>query len=180
MTSESSKNDQSFNESELQDIMSEIESLEQEVSSHPESSDEKTTDSPVEEAEASIEQELQELESETTEDVSSDDKEERAIDFDESELEDLEKDNVVPLNRDREQPPMSLNATGEMNLNMNFQVGGAVATISVDDSTGVAIKLNGVHVTIHPEDGCKLKLDNGLEFSMPLDELTKNHQKKAA
>lgn len=157
--------DQGFNESELADIMKEIEGLEQDFKSDPESS--MTDVSNLSEAE-SLQAELskedsfaeqkhfketslqQDIDSEISSAIESADSVETA---DSVSLEG-DEDNVVSLSKEREMRKSSLSAaegpmqmsfdvSGSMNLKMTFTVNGKTIDLIVDGSDGLSIALPG-------------------------------------
>lgn len=129
--------DQSFNDDELQDIMSEIENLEKEF----------VEDEAPEETVAK----------EVVEDVVV------------AESEPVVEENVVPISKQASSPSheggnVDFNGSGSMNFNLNFNVGGEVCSVDIND--GLEVKVSGVSFSVK-DDGCEILLDNGMKFSVP-------------
>ncbi len=221
--------DQNFNQSELEDIMNEIEELEKEVVSETSSEMDSAQDSdgPLEVSgqaeeiaasiaevtskapeehqqkeeakqglqssiDAELEQAMQSSESsESPVDVSAEEgqtyeedselEEEPAIEFDESELEALECDledspeesNVVQLKKDSSSTSVpgsevELSARGQMGLHLNFHLGEDLASLDIDQEEGLTIEMSGFTLHLHPESGCRVELEGGIQFTVPI------------
>ena len=198
--------DQNFNDAELQDIMNEIESLEkefieQEASEEPaaqtetdivqastsEESEMTSSDSVEATTEESPEASFDESESEET---SMDrDTEFSDEDFDESPAMEegtveAEADNVVSMESRRSTThtaptgEMSFSGHGQMDFNMNFQLGSQEASLSVQDGK-LVVSVAGVELALS-EEGCDVEMAGGVRFSVPLDGQSKSSSKKAA
>jgi hypothetical protein len=63
---------------------------------------------------------------------------------------------------------VDFNATGSMDLNINFNVAGETANLKVEDG-GLSLHMNGVKLTISEETGCSVEMEGGVQFSIPLD-----------
>lgn len=64
---------------------------------------------------------------------------------------------------------IDFNAAGSMDLNINFNVAGQTANLKVENG-GLSLHMNGVQLTISEETGCSVKMEGGVQFSIPLDE----------
>ncbi|MFA6238272.1 MAG: hypothetical protein WC635_13145 [Bacteriovorax sp.] len=146
---ESVEAEKNFNESELQDIMAEIESLEKEFEEEV-VAEEVTT-------KASIKEEK---------------------------LKPVTGPTILPF--DKKQPTIrsgseiSFQANGQMNLNLEFKIGDEVATLSVDPVKGLIVTMSGVELCINQEEGCKVVMENGMNFTIPLTSSASNLKKKSA
>lgn len=180
MSDESKKQDQAeldqgFNDAELQDIMSEIESLEQEftegVSAEVDVADDEDLDSEMMEACAE-----DEIESEEDEEMF-------------AELEDLDEDSepvfaeVTPLASKPPKSsspaaacPMSFSAQGQMEMKMTFAVGDEQVEVWTN-AEGLNLTMNGVTVQISEQEGCVIEWPGGMKFTLPHS--SKAHKKAA-
>ena len=160
-----------FNDDELADIMNEIESLEQEFSE-----DDGPTEDPVVASAASDESE-QEDDSQQVDDAQSfaeevDAETQEVLD----ELSDMPVENVVPMSQqssaaDREvhhsrsvhsapttsgaETSMNFSVSGEMTVNLSFQVGNEIVSLSVSEDEGLVIQMN-----------------NGVTLSLPIGDVS--------
>lgn len=167
--SDDNNNEQGFNEDELQDIMSEIESLEKEYveeSSAPLSEEEAL--------QASIDKEIEELNSLDVVDEPSEEFEEES--------------NVVsmvtssPAVKDEgtySGSPVEFTANGDMNLSMNFSVGNSTATLVVNKDRGLSVQMEGVNLEI-TDEGCTVELAGGVKFTVPLTTSSSELNKKVS
>lgn len=73
--------------------------------------------------------------------------------------------------------PVSMSATGQMCIDLKFQVGDEEAVVKVSQS-GVTVCLSGVEMTIDQTQGCTVEMAGGIKFNVPLHSL--NSAKKAA
>lgn len=195
--------EQGFNDAELQDIMNEIESLEKEFVSPDEESESQdlhlSEDTPhAEEIEKTdlqraIDEEMQSIETQASlgeieesmidldESVDSSEDEFSDSDFDD-EGDTLMPESSAPVSPIRPSPmtsvpsQMEFSASGQMDLNLSFQVAQHIASLTVADSC-LKVELNGVTIHIDGEEGCKIELAGGGTFSFPLQGLS---AKKAA
>lgn len=196
--------EQSFNDAELQDIMNEIESLEKEFveeegaavvaeeSSAPEEvaaeADEvvaEDDDDLVQEAEtfetesSTIEEEVDEPAS-IVEEIAAEVEEELAA---EASTEDHHTDNVVAMPTAKAtqhksgEGYMQFSGQGEMDMQLNFQLGSETATVSIKDG-GLTVTLSGVELNLS-ENGCEVNMEGGVKFSVPLTG-SQSQGKKAA
>jgi hypothetical protein len=162
-----------FNESELQDIMAEIESLEQEfVTDEAEPVVAKT------QLQEAIEKEL-----EMSQDVSPEVKEEiiapaSVLNFGKK-VETAAPVKTAPVTTSKSSE-ISFAANGQMNLNLSFKVGEETATLTVDPVLGLIVTMKGVELSINELDGCKVTMENGVNFTIPLTAGSSTSKKKAA
>ncbi len=216
--------EQGFNDSELLDIMQEIESLEREFASSDEVAesedlsiaadnvkktslqdeiDQELAASPeVAEADEIAEVEEQAGAEQEVAQASDSEEEQAAESFEEESFEELDQaeremeeeqcasDNVVSMtpkaapapkytsSTSHSSAPMSFSAEGSMNLNLEFTLGGSIASLHVQGDEGVTFQMEGVTLTLHPEHGAQVTMANGVKFSVPLS--TPNAAKKAA
>lgn len=199
--------EQGFNDSELLDIMQEIESLEREFASSDEEPksgedlsiaadevkktnlqdeiDQELAASP-EVSEESTEPQEDSIEEDSFEELDQAEAEMEAESAHESEPE-VEDNNVVsmtpksvpaPAPSTHTSAPMSFSAEGSMNLNLEFTLGDAIASLHVHGQEGVTFEMEGVTLTLHPEHGAQVTMANGVKFTVPLS--SPNAAKKAA
>ncbi len=184
-TSENTVESQSFNESELEDIMAEIESLE---------SDFETSEVEAEKVELKVNSlevgktDLQkEIENEIEASLASVESIEEVETFSEAELEEINTDieNVIPFQKQEpvsvtQVAPVSFSANGMMNLSLCFNVGSETAKLEIDQSGNLVIKMSGVELCISEKIGCTVKMENGVNFNIPLTNAGATSTKKAA
>lgn len=162
----------------------------------PETIQEEVTLDPV----ADIESEIADIESESTEvadaDFSSEleDEIDAVLDVETEEVkiepEMIHEDNVVAFEPRAVSPvsdssvgegsQMDFNASGTMNLNLNFAIGGQTANLVVSQEAGLSVTLNGVELHINEESGCSVELPGGIKFSIPLTDTAVDSKKNAA
>lgn len=168
--SDDNSNEQGFNEDELQDIMSEIESLEKEYVE-----DSGAPPSEEEALQASIDKEIEELNSLEVVDEPS-----------EEEFE--EESNVVSMVTSSAATndegtysgsPVEFTANGDMNLSMNFSIGNSTATLVVNKDSGLSVQMEGVNLEI-TDEGCTVELAGGVKFTVPLTTSSSELNKKAS
>jgi hypothetical protein len=188
-----SPEEQGFNDSELQDIMQEIESLEKEFGGdspdvvaespavEPEGDDKQDDRTDLQKA---IDKEVEDLEMETNtneakksvdepENKHSDDEEDV---FDESDFNEETHAKVTPISNHSHREEMQLKASGPMSLELNFPVGEQNANFKVLPQ-GFEVELNGIVVHVDDKKGCHISMPGGAEFSLPLEH---NKVKKAS
>ncbi|MCK5073136.1 MAG: hypothetical protein KAQ98_06885 [Bacteriovoracaceae bacterium] len=194
--------DQNFNDSELEDIMSEIESLEKEFvedGSEEHSEDLKVDSSEITENElqADVDQEMQEGAKETLredvqfEEVQFEEVQEPTVEksdpeatevFVDDPVQEIQEeptstvvDNVVPIQKEQQkathsvqsvshdaQTEMNFSVSGQMNLKLNFTVGG-----------------QEIHLVVNEQEGFAIELGHGIRFSVPLDSAGTEKVRKA-
>jgi hypothetical protein len=173
-TTEDTTEEAVFNEAELEDIMAEIDSLEQDFGTD--------TTNVVAETPQAEDPVIVVPVAAATEDVL----EESTI----AQTEYIEPTKVLPF--DKKVAPMttptitntqsnvSLSAQGSMTLNLAFKIGEEQATLVVDQEKGLLVSFSGVELCFHAEDGCTLKMANGLSLTIPVQDKTATTTKKAA
>jgi hypothetical protein len=75
---------------------------------------------------------------------------------------------------------ISFSANGQMNLNLSFKVGNETATLTVEPGLGIFISMKGVELCLSEVDGCKVTMENGVNFTIPLTTGVTASKKKAA
>ncbi len=184
-----------FNESELQDIMAEIESLEKDFESEPVDA---CAETPVKKTQLQeeIEREIamsQEVSEEVKEELIAhvDTEVETEIYTEEPKILSFEKKSepivtpVAPVatqsaTHSMKSSEISFAAQGQMNLNLSFKVGEETATLSVDPVLGLTVTMKGVELCISEGEGCKVTMENGVNFTIPLTTSHSTSKKKAA
>ncbi|MCO4794094.1 MAG: hypothetical protein KC493_10295 [Bacteriovoracaceae bacterium] len=186
--SDDNQNDQSFNEEELQDIMSEIEDLEKEYvedgasSAKVEDDLQATIDKEIEDLNA-LEAEIEAEENVATEEAT-------PAEATSAEATSTTEDNVVSIVKEKpvtsqsddgtfSGAPVEFTANGDMNLSMNFTVGESTATLMVSKERGLCVQMDGVNLEI-AEDGCTVELAGGVKFTVPLTTSGSELNKKAS
>ncbi len=176
-----------FNESELQDIMAEIESLEKDFETAP-----AEEEAIVEIAKTSLQDEIErELEmSLKSGEVSAEEAQASIV----SEvvaapiaapsaptvLAFEKKSTPAPISTASKSSEISFEATGSMNLNLGFKIGDETAKLSIDPLKGMTVTMNGVELCINQESGCTVTMENGVTFTIPLTSTDSATKKKAA
>ncbi len=160
-----------FNESELHDIMSEIDDLEKEFEAEdlPMSLQEKI------DAELAMElEEHQAIEEEEEED------QDEAFVHAKAKVMTFEK--TLPKNSSTVESKSEVNfqAQGQMSLNLDFKIGRETAKLVIDPIKGMIITLSGVELCISEDSGCTVEMDNGTKFTIPLSSQTNSLKKKSA
>ena len=196
--------EQSFNDAELQDIMNEIESLEKEFVEEEGTAQTKSVEASQVDEEApapendsdgdeisaeSDESLLQEAESLESEEVQAEAEEVQAeVEEETSPIAEVEEEtnNVVamPIAQTPATQPtsngegyMQFSGQGEMDMQLNFQLGSETATVNIKDG-GLTVTLAGVQLNLS-EDGCEVNMEGGVKFSVPLTG-KQTQEKKAA
>jgi hypothetical protein len=157
--------DNNFNETELQDIMAEFESLENEFETTPvlksaDLQDEIDRELAMAEAmsepvvEATIEPTILAFEKKSTPTVSN--------------------------SSSSSNSEISFEAHGQMNLNLVFKIGEENAKLVIDPVRGLIITMSGVELCINQEDGCKVTMDTGVKFTIPMNTYESSSKKKSA
>ena len=149
-----------FNESELQDIMSEIDDLEKEfeIDEHPMSLQDKI------DAELAIE--LEEFKEEAV--------------HAKAKVMTFEKATPLSPSTIGSKSGVSFQATGQMSLNLDFMIGQETAKLVIDPIKGMIITLSGVELCINEDSGCTVEMDNGMKFTIPLSSQANSLKKKSA
>lgn len=143
---------QGFNESELSDIISEIENLEKEFESEQKM--------PINTSPVSVVSQLED-------------------DYDSMDEESAE---VIPFSKSTATPSseISFEAHGQMNLNLGFKIGEETAQLTIDPVRGLCVKMNGVELVISDSDGCMVTMESGVKFTIPLTTSSSALKKKTA
>ncbi|WP_372654978.1 hypothetical protein [Halobacteriovorax sp.] len=179
--------EQSFNDSELQDIMSEIESLEKEFVEEGERSPEELAIVSADKTDLQSEID-KEVESMSNEMSSEDDSfADEVINEVEDEVEPMaEVDNVVTLPTSEKKSvsshgaAMDFSAAGTMDFSLNFNIGTEAATLKVDGDKGLCVEMGGVLIEITQESGCTVTMEGGVNFNIPLTTSANVAKKKAS
>lgn len=178
--------DSNFNESELQDIMAEIEGFEEEseennktaakpeVIVHTRSKNNAQKSNVVainavdqvkkpnlqNEIDAELEMSLGEI------------KKEKTI------IAQIEK--TAPHLKTTASSEISFEAHGQMSLNLGFKIGDHEAQLVIDPVKGLTVSLSGVELCLNLEEGCKVTMLNGVKFTIPLTSPETSLKKKSA
>jgi hypothetical protein len=189
--------DQSFNDSELQEIMSEIENLEKEFDENETTLSGSTVvdhvQSELDEDEYSGSSSSAEMVDEF-EDYSSSTMESTPVE--EAKVISIAKTPVAPVSTytapvapaaapvmnttSSKAPEISFEASGQMNLNLGFKIGQETAKLTVDPVKGLCITMNGVELVISETEGCQVTMESGVRFTIPLTSQASASKKKSA
>ncbi len=178
--SASLEDDKNFNESELEDIMSEIESLEKDFDS---GSDAILTRNPLQDE---VEKELAESmafaeeTTESTESAVAESPKTQLLAFDKPKVAARTIAAPATTSATSSASGVSFSAQGSMALSLDFKIGEESAKLTIDPIAGLTVTLSGVELVINETDGCHVTMDNGMKFTIPLSSLEKTHKKKAA
>lgn len=193
MSEDNNNQDSSFNEEELQDIMNEIENLEKDFAEEHSPGEESLVEdvTPTNDLQDTIDAEIAELNAIT--DIAESEQEEvvEGTVVEEPMAEETNVVNLVQPEPTTSAPsvtnagtftgaPVEFNCNGEMNVNMNFTVGGQTATLVVDKDQGLTVQLEGVSINISEGHGCSLELPGGIKFTVPLTAEGASATKKAS
>lgn len=169
---DSSDAEKNFNESELQDIMAEIENLEKEY----ETVEVKAAVAPIQ---APTKQNDLQNEIDREIEMSMIEKEEADLDMVAPKVLSFEKKSTstaMPATSSE----ISFEAHGQMNLNLGFKIGDENAQLTIDPVKGLIVTMKGVELCINREEGCKVTMENGVKFTIPLTSAESNLKKKSA
>jgi hypothetical protein len=181
--------EQSFNDSELQEIMSEIESLEKEFDENETSL---TASKVIDHVQGEIdEDEYISHNSEVTADEFSDYVASAPVE--EAKVISISKTTSAPVATHitptttasstattSQAPEISFEACGQMSLNLGFKIGSETAKLTVDPTKGLCITMNGVELLISESEGCKVTMESGVKFTIPLTSEASASKKKSA
>jgi hypothetical protein len=166
-----------FNESELHDIMSEIEDLEKEF---------EAVDVPMtlqEQIDAELAMGLEEATSEVSTVVET----APVVEVVETKAQVLAFEKVAPVavvtpttTSTNTSSGVSFAAHGQMSLNLDFMVGQETAKLTVDPVKGLVVTLSGVELCISEDSGCTVSMENGMKFTIPLTSSANSTKKKSA
>lgn len=170
--------DKNFNDSELQDIMAEIEDLEKEFVSEETPSGM----SLQEKIDAELAMELAEVEEEElmeeTETEASTAPVAEVLNFEKSAP--ATAKTIAPVTPTSSTSEVAFSAHGSMALNLDFKVGTESAKLTIDPVKGLIVTLSGVELCISEDSGCTVSMENGMKFTIPLSSQNNSHKKKAA
>ncbi|MBC7537831.1 MAG: hypothetical protein H7281_03360 [Bacteriovorax sp.] len=168
--------EKNFNESELQDIMAEIESLEKEFET------DEVKASPLKPVKVAKQTDLQdEIDRELETSMASRD-EKTSFEATPKVLSFEKKSPITsaPASTACSSSEISFAAHGQMNLNLDFKVGEETARLSIDPVKGLIVTMSGVELCINQEDGCKVTMESGVKFTIPLTSSESALKKKSA
>jgi hypothetical protein len=77
-------------------------------------------------------------------------------------------------------PEISFEAQGQMSLNLGFKIGDESAKLTIDPVKGLIVVMSGVELCINEIDGCKVTMDSGVKFVIPLTTADSANKKKSA
>jgi hypothetical protein len=171
--------EKNFNESELENIIAEIETLEKEFEADALLKSKLNSENEMANLQNEIDHEM-----EMTLITQSIDKEEESVSSKKS-------SKVLPFgkksslsypseNGEAGVGEISFEAKGQMNLNLGFKIGEETAQLSIDPVKGLIVTLRGVELCINQEDGCKVTMDSGVNFTIPLTSSLSAMKKKSA
>lgn len=180
-----------FNESELHDIMSEIEDLEKEFEAEvvPMTLQEKIdAELAMELEEAASEavaeaSPMAEMEAEVEAEVEVETFVEPVAEVVETKAQVLAFEKVAPVTVAapvNTSSGVSFAAHGQMNLNLDFMVGQETAKLTIDPVKGLTVTLSGVELCISEDSGCTVSMENGMKFNIPLTSSANSTKKKSA
>jgi hypothetical protein len=167
-----SDDDKNFNETELQDIMSEIENLEKEFDT-TESDGPETHMSLQEQIDAELAMELEAAAIKEAEEM----EEESVASVIKPQVMSFDKPVPTQIPKGSE---VSFAAHGQMSFNLDFKVGSDTAKLVVDPVKGLMISVAGVEFCINEDSGCTVSMENGMKFTIPLSSHVNSVKKKAA
>ena len=177
LNEDNSSEEANFNESELHEIMSEIDDLEKEF----EDETKESTMSLQEKIDAELSMELEELN--TVEVIEPETQNTGENDFQASKAKTkvIAFEKIAPFSPSTE-PSSTVNfqAHGQMSLNLDFKVGQESANLVIDPIMGLIITISGVEICINEDSGCTVEMDNGMKFTIPLSSQTNSLKKKSA
>ncbi|RPJ73546.1 MAG: hypothetical protein EHM20_12070 [Alphaproteobacteria bacterium] len=75
---------------------------------------------------------------------------------------------------------ISFEAQGQMSLNLGFKIGEESARLVIDPVKGLVVTMSGVELCINQEEGCKVTMESGVKFSIPLSNSEASSKKKSA
>lgn len=169
--------DKNFNDSELQDIMSEIENLEKEF---------ETSDVDGAETHMTLQEQIDaELAMEIEAAAIKEEAEAEEMEAEIQNVASVIKPQIMPFEKPvSAQIPkgseVSFAAHGQMSFNLDFKVGSDTAKLIVDPVKGLMITVAGVELCINEDSGCTVSMENGMKFTIPLSSQVNSVKKKAA
>lgn len=167
--------EKNFNESELQDIMAEIESLEKEFDTEEVKAASPVIEEPVKKTDlqSAIDNEFER----TTHEVQQVQTKAapKVLAFDKK---------ATTYGRPATSPllssEISFEALGHMSLNIAFKIGEEKAILKVDPEKGLMVTMAGVELCINEEEGCLVTMESGVKFTIPLTSRAASPKKKSA
>lgn len=160
--------EKNFNESELQDIMAEIENLEKEFE----------TDAVYEVKQTDLQNEIDhelEMSLKASDEESTPAPAPKVLSFEKK-----SHSSHIPISTTSSSSEISFEAHGQMNLNLEFKIGEESARLTIDPVKGLVVTMSGVELCINQEDGCKVTMDSGVKFTIPLTSSESALKKKSA
>ena len=162
------KGEANFNDSELQDIMAEIESLEQDFSGdESEALQDIAAEADIEEEVSSdpVDEHEEEVVAEVEADESFEEEPEDAAGPESYTEEECSVSEITPISKGSSESPMEFHGAGVLDFNMSFPVGDQKANVKVEDGQ-VKVVLGDVSFSI-TEEGCFVEMAGGVQFSVP-------------
>lgn len=92
----------------------------------------------------------------------------------------LDKKQTTKSKMNDSAPEISFEAHGQMKLNLGFKIGEESAKLIINPENGLVITLSGVELCINDKDGCKVTMENGVKFTIPLTSSSADSKKKSA
>ena len=77
-------------------------------------------------------------------------------------------------------PGVSFQANGQMTLSLDFMVGQETAKLTIDPLKGLIVTVSGVELCINEDSGCTVSMDNGMKFTIPMTSSSNSLKKKSA
>lgn len=171
--------EKNFNESELENIIAEIENLEKEFEADALLKSKSNSENEM----ASLQNEI-DHEMEMTLITQNIDKEEESVSSKKSsKVLPFGKKSSISYPSDNGEVGLgeiSFEAKGQMNLNLGFKIGEETAQLTIDPVKGLIVTLHGVELCINQEDGCKVTMESGVNFTIPLTSSLSTVKKKSA
>lgn len=167
-SSDNAEDSGSFNESELEDIMAEIESLESDFTEvAPEALKTDSSVAPKTDLQKEIDNEMAKVMPEA------------AVEPVVADVLPFEKTKSVSV-VEAPKSEMSFEANGSMNIVLNFKLGDEMANLKIDEVRGLVVTLNGVELCLNDKNGCTVTMENGVNFNIPLTTKVSSSKKNAA
>ena len=171
-----------FNETELKDIMAEIESLEKEFETEamvrPKLNAENHFTPPEHtELQSDIDREM---EMSLAMQKMENDELKSSVEDSPSVLPFEKKIFSTPAKLQSSGSEISFEAQGQMNLNLGFKIGEETVKLVIDPIKGLLVTMSGVELCINQEDGCKVTMESGVKFTIPLTSSETAFKKKSA
>ena len=189
-TVEAEATEANFNESELQDIMAEIDNLEKDFSAEGEIVNEDSSSATLNTPESKQEMDIKPkttsiiFEAEPKGNIVADPQSTMST-TSKNIAEAPEKIDTKVLFFEKKSAPIAgdtmsnvtLNAAGDMSLNLTFKIGSENATLVIDQEKGLLVSYSGVNLSLHAENGCTLQMENGVSLTVPVQSNIKANKK---